>query len=101
MSIDEHEFNDNDISIIDSTSDLSVLELAVDRDSSGFFYLEKEDAIALAKHFKLNAHDIDCSEFKALQDDSNAIDEAHFDECAKLRTQVAELNRKLTMKGVN
>ena len=58
-------------------------------------------AIALAKHFKLTAHDIDCSEHKALQEHYAQIEEDSFDSDAKLHAEIAELNRKLTMKGVN
>ena len=98
MSIDKHEWFD-----MYQPEVLSANETAVVLGSKehAWIAIGKKDAIALAKHFNLNAHDIDCSEFKALQDDSDTIDEAHFDECVELRTQVAELNRKLTMKGVN
>lgn len=58
MSIVKHEFSDTDVKIIDSTSDLSNIELAVLPDAGGFFYLEKRDVIALAKHFKLTSDDL-------------------------------------------
>jgi hypothetical protein len=38
---------------------------------------------------------------KDMQDEINLADELHYDECQDLRIQVAELNRKLTMKRVN
>ena len=68
---------------------------------SSWVFFDKDDVIALAKHFKLNAHDIECQEHIALQNDADAIDELHFDECQDLRTKIALLNQKLLMKKVN
>ena len=36
-----------------------------------------------------------------LQKEADEIDELHFDDCAKLHTKIAELERKLLYKGVN
>lgn len=63
--------------------------------------VDKAYAIKLAKRFKLTAYDIECSEYKALQLDTDKIDELHFDECAKFHAEIAELNNKLKMKKVN
>ena len=36
-----------------------------------------------------------------LQDDLNSVDLLHYDECEKLRTEIAELKQQLRMKEVN
>ncbi len=98
--INEHKWLDDDLRVIDSTSDLNTIEMQANDSDNGFFYIEKEDAITIAKHFKLTAHDICCGEHKALQEDANAIDEAHFYECAELRAEIALLNQKITINKV-
>lgn len=54
MSIEDYEFDDEDISVVDSTSDLDIIELSI----GACFYLERRDVIALAKHFKLTSDDL-------------------------------------------
>jgi hypothetical protein len=54
MDIEDYEFDDEDISVVDSTSDLDIIELSI----GACFYLERRDVIALAKHFKLTVDDL-------------------------------------------
>ena len=60
---------------------------------NGASMLSRDDIAHMAKLVKLNAHDIQCSEHIALQADSDAIDEAHFDECQDLRMKIYELRK--------
>jgi len=64
----------------------------------GASMLSRDDIAHMATLVKLNAHDIQCSEHIALQADSDAIDEAHFDECHDLRMKRYEFNQKLLSK---
>lgn len=55
----------------------------------------KCDAIALAKHFNLTAHDIECTEYKALCADLNQVDEDHFDELVKIQANKIKINKSI------
>ena len=46
-------------------------------------------------------YEIEKTRADLLQDDLNSVDLLHYDECEKLRTEIAELKRQLRMKEVN
>lgn len=94
IDIESHEFKDEDVHAQIQGDEVWLVATA-------YSAVNKADVIALAKHFNLNAHDIDCSEHKALQEYYAQIEEDSFDSDAKLHTEIAELNRKLTMKRVS
>ncbi len=93
MSIEDYEFSGD----ICPPKVLNANQTAVVLETIGkWLALDKNDAIALAKHFKLTAHDIECSEFKALQDYSNQADEDHWDECIKIQADKNKINKRLS-----
>ena len=53
MSIKEHEFYDKDLSVENNGSEYIFI-----KNLDGYFWLHKKDIIALAKHFKLTADDL-------------------------------------------
>lgn len=93
MDFDDYEFMDMASPEVLSANDTAVTLNVKDLRWLALF---PEDVIALAKHFKLTAHDIDCSEFKALQAYSDQADEDHFDECAKIRASVNNINKRIS-----
>ncbi|MEE8288969.1 MAG: hypothetical protein V3R25_06105 [Nitrosomonadaceae bacterium] len=72
--------------------DTLILELPI---THNIAKLHKHDVIAMAKHFKLTAHDIDCQEFKALQKYSDSADEESFDREAKIQSNVNSKNKSV------
>jgi len=87
--IEMHDFNDEDVHAQIEGDEVWIVATA-------YSALQKRDVIALAKHFKLTAYDIDCSEFKALQIDANQADEDHFDECVKIQADKIKINKRLS-----
>lgn len=92
MSIESYEFSDMyHPEVISANETAVVLETNV----LPWLSLNKEDAIALSKHFNLTAYDIDCSEFKALQIDANQADEDHYDECVAIQADKIKINKSI------
>lgn len=65
MSIEDYKFSDSEVGGCRIIGD----EIYIDDDDYDMsaISINKHDVIALAKHFKLNAHDVQCSEHIALQ----------------------------------
>jgi len=104
MNIDKHDWFDNDISHSHNSNSEVFIDVEYDQwggHLNGFskedktVMINKSDVIALAKHFNLTAHDIDCSEFKALQTDADATDEAHFDEIVQIQADKIKINKRV------
>lgn len=72
--------------------DTLILELPI---THNIATLHKQDIIAMAKAVNLNAHDIDCSEHKALCADLNQVDEDHFDELVEIQATVNNTNKSV------
>ena len=92
MSIEDYKLEDDTTSVISISFDGAVMintgcDVAI---------ITKLDTIALAKHFKLTAHDIDCQTIKDMQDEIDLADEVHFDDLAECRATVMKHN-----KGIN
>lgn len=98
FSIKEHEFSDYAMHKAVCANSIAV---TINVNSAPWIALYKDDAIALAKHFKLNAHDIECQEYIALQKYYAQVEEDAFDNDAKLHAEIALLNQKLLMKKVS
>jgi len=96
MSIEDYNFSDTDLHTveIDGYADNEYLRFMTHELNE--FTRTKDDVVALAKHFKLTAYDIDCTEFKALQIDANQADEDHFDECVKIQADKIKINKRLS-----
>jgi hypothetical protein len=94
--IESHEFQDDRVKLTAHSDEYLYFNC-----EGGLAFFTKSDIVAMAKAVKLNAHDIDCLEHKALQLDSDILDEMHYDECVNLRAEIALLNQRLLNKKVN
>lgn len=97
MSIEDYDFKDIMVKGVNHANKAGVNIGLRCEASSVIIY--KNDAIALAKHFKLTAEDINCERVKELRDELDEADEIHFDELAACKAQIADLNNRL--KRVN
>ena len=93
MSIEDYVFSGD----IYPAKVLSANEVAVvlETKDKPWMALDKGDAIALAKHFNLTAHDIECTEYKALCADLNQVDEDHFDELVEIQANKIKSNKSI------
>lgn len=89
MSIEKHEFIDYVLGSV-LNADEAVVSLEVEH--ADWFALYKSDVIALAKHFKLNTHDIQCSEHIALQKYCAQLE----DEIIDIQTTINNTSKRLS-----
>ena len=94
MSIENHEFT-GDIRPIKVLS-ANQTAVVICTKNIPWLALDKNDAIALAKHFNLTAYDIDCSEFKELQIDANQADESHHDEIVSIKATAINTSKRIS-----
>lgn len=99
MSIEDYEFIDILVDRVWHSSNNGVNIKLRSKANSVIIY--RKDVIALAKHFKLTASDINCTEAKALRDELDEADSDHFDECAELRAEIARINREIEYKRMS
>ncbi len=90
MSIKDYEFSSGMAKIVEHCVGGLIIDIP-----GGVCLLSKQDIIAMAKHFKLNAHDIECSEHKALCADLNQVDEDHFDEIVEIQANKIKINKSI------
>ena len=90
MGIKKYRFSDTDIHLHNPIGER--YEFYVHSECIEF---DKHDVIMLAKHFKLTAHDIQCTEYKALCADLNLADEQHFDEVVELTANKIKINKRI------
>jgi len=86
MSIEDYKFKWMPNVYIDTDGDLG-FEI-----NSTNYWIDKSDAIALAKHFKVNAHDIQCSEYTELQKYCQQLE----DELIDIQTNVKNTSTRLS-----
>lgn len=91
MNIEEHKWSDIAV-VLRHQNDTAVCLGTNKADWVGIYRL---DAIAIAKHFKLTAEDINCPMLKAKQEELNEADLRHFDEIAELKSKISELEKRL------
>ena len=89
MSIKDYEFSDSEVTV--ELSEDGCLWLCATAYSS----INKRDAIAIAKYFKLTSHDIDCQEFKALQTYSDSADLEHYDEVVEIQANINNTSKRV------
>lgn len=95
MSIENYKFSDDDMLLLSNLDD-DILHLTIRRGSIGsILELNRLDVIAMAKHFKLTAHDIECTEYQALCADLNQVDEDHFDELVEIQANKIKINKSI------
>ena len=59
MSIEEHDFNDEDLSLREAYTDKIVLDCDLDRiDGLQYIEITRDDVIAMAVHFGVNADEL-------------------------------------------
>ena len=58
MNIEQHKFDDHDVSVREAFDDHIYLEVDIENNNYSYIDLHKYDVIELAKHFKLTADDI-------------------------------------------
>lgn len=92
MSISKHEFNDADV--IDAMMFNGGVHIEMSECNSQVSFT-KADIIAMAKAVNLTAHDIECTEYKALCADLNQVDEDHFDELVEIQANKIKINKSI------
>jgi hypothetical protein len=58
MSIEDHEFSDEIAGIIATNADENTITLKYTAGAAHWSFFDKEDVIAMAKHFKLTGDDL-------------------------------------------
>lgn len=91
MSIENYGFSDSDVFALNYKDGIYLYDEHID----GNISINKNDSIALAKHFKLTAHDIECTEYQALCADLNQVDEDYFDELVEIQAHKIKINKSI------
>jgi hypothetical protein len=89
--IESHNFQDDRVKLTAHSDEYLYFNC-----EGGLAFFTKSDVIAMAKAVKLNAHDIDCSEYKALSKYADDSDLEHFEEVESIQANIRN-----TSKGVN
>ena len=92
MNIEDYEFSGSGVAGAMALFDGSVNVFVVGARDTTF---TKDDIIAMAKAVNLTAHDIQCTEYKALCADLNLADDIHYEELVKIQANKIKINKRI------